>query len=561
MTPLTPFPPSSLLVAYLRDSGGNEQDLSLEQQQAVVSAWCRDHDYILHHVYRDSRTASSVVGRTAFEAMLQDLRSLPSPLSPTPLSPSSPPIAGVVIWNWSRFARNIDDAQFHRADLRRRGLEFYSLNDNIPPGAEGRLFEAILDWKNERFLLDLSADVARGLHHLVRLHRCAPGPVPVGYRPDPLVIGVRRDGRPHTASRWVPDPLKAPLVRQAFEMRAAGASIKSIQRATCLYSNSTGYTYMFRNPIYIGLHVYGDDSLPGFTDPLIDQSTWDAVQRRNQAASRLYRPDLQPGSLLRGSASSLHPRRRSSPYLLSGLVYCADCSSLLTGFTCRKGPHTYYYYRCASGHRQLDHPKPVFQCPRKLLEDAVLNILVERILTPENVLPIQEQYLAAAHDRQASSRQRLQEYQAQLTDLDARLDRLASAISDAGHSPTLITQLAQLEKRKSELLIQLAILNTDPLPTLDDTRLALEALLRTLAARDPDQLRPILHGIIHRITVHRQNGTDGNVQPGCHCRSPSVARSPSITGEITYLLPPFMRMDQNSSEYLSIHTTSLSFSL
>lgn len=528
---MTPFPPSSLLVAYLRDSGGTDQDLSLEQQQAVVSAWCRDHDYILHHVYRDSRTASSVVGRLAFEAMLQDLRS------------PDQPVQGVIIWNWSRFARNIDDAQFHRADLRRRGLEFHSLNDNIPPGAEGRLFEAILDWKNERFLLDLSADVARGLHHLARVHRCAPGPVPVGYRPDPLVIGVRRDGRPHTASRWIPDPLKAPLVRQAFEMRAAGASMKAIQRATLLYNNSTGYTYMFRNPIYIGLHVYGDDSLPGFTEPLVGRPTWDAVQRRNQAASRLYRPDAQPGARGRqpGCTQSAHPRRRSSSYLLSGLICCADCSSLLTGFTCRKGPHTYYYYRCASGHRQLDHPRPIFQCPRKLLEDAVLRILVERILTPENVLPIQEGYLAAAQDRQASNRQRLQEYQAQLTDLDARLDRLASAISDAGHSPTLLTQLAQLEKRKSELLIQLAILNTDPLPILDDIRSTLENLLRTLADRDPEKVRPILHGIIHRIAVHRQDG--------------------QISGEISYILPPFMCMDQNSSEYLSIHTTSFSFSL
>jgi hypothetical protein len=388
--------------------------------------------------------------------------------------------------------------------------------------------------------LDLSADVSRGLHHLARVHRCAPGPVPVGYRPDPLVIGVRRDGRPHTASRWIPDPLKAPLVRQAFELRAASASLKSIQRATLLYNNSTGYTYMFRNPIYIGLHIYGEDSIPGFTEPLIDRPTWDAVQRINQAASRLYRPDC-------GLPQSAHPRRRSSSYLLSGLIYCADCSSLLTGFTCRKGPHTYYYYRCASGHHQLDHPLPIFQCPRKLLEDAVLQILVERILTPENVLPIQKGYLAAARDRQASNQQRLQEYQAQLTDLDARLDRLAAAISDAGHSPTLLAQLVQLEKRKSELLIQLAILDAEPIPTLDDIRHTLEGLLRTLADRDPEKLRPILRGLLQRITVHRLDGAD--------------CGSPSITGEITYLLPPFMRMDQNSSEYLSIHTTCLTFSL
>jgi hypothetical protein len=45
-------------------------------------------------------------------------------------------------------------------------------------------------------------------------------------------IGVKRDGEPHLVSQWVPDAELAPRVRQAFEMRAAGASYGEILEAT-----------------------------------------------------------------------------------------------------------------------------------------------------------------------------------------------------------------------------------------------------------------------------------------------------------------------------------------
>jgi DNA invertase Pin-like site-specific DNA recombinase len=75
------------------------------------------------------------------------------------------PESGVVIWKMSRFSRDIDDSQFYRADLRRRGYQVISISGNITEGPEGRFFEAAIDWLNERFLDDLSRDVKRGLSH------------------------------------------------------------------------------------------------------------------------------------------------------------------------------------------------------------------------------------------------------------------------------------------------------------------------------------------------------------------------------------------------------------
>jgi hypothetical protein len=42
------------------------------------------------------------------------------------------------------------------------------MTDDVPTGDIAPVVEAIIGWKNERYLSDLSRDVKRGLHHLAR---------------------------------------------------------------------------------------------------------------------------------------------------------------------------------------------------------------------------------------------------------------------------------------------------------------------------------------------------------------------------------------------------------
>jgi hypothetical protein len=47
--------PGSIVVAYLRDSGGDKQELSVPQQKASVEQYCKDHGLILAKVYEDTQ--------------------------------------------------------------------------------------------------------------------------------------------------------------------------------------------------------------------------------------------------------------------------------------------------------------------------------------------------------------------------------------------------------------------------------------------------------------------------------------------------------------------------
>src|SRR5271165_6786387 len=70
-----PLPKGTHVVAYCRDSGGEEQDRSTQQQAEVIHEYCLHFGLVLELVYSDdARQASSTEKRTQLQSMLLDLR-------------------------------------------------------------------------------------------------------------------------------------------------------------------------------------------------------------------------------------------------------------------------------------------------------------------------------------------------------------------------------------------------------------------------------------------------------------------------------------------------------
>src|SRR5690348_9719321 len=69
-----PLPPGSHVVIYCRDSGGQEQDRSIDQQVAAAEEYCMRHSLLIEHIYRDEkRLSSNTDKREQLQAMLLDL--------------------------------------------------------------------------------------------------------------------------------------------------------------------------------------------------------------------------------------------------------------------------------------------------------------------------------------------------------------------------------------------------------------------------------------------------------------------------------------------------------
>lgn len=485
-----PFPPASLVVGYLRDSGHEEQELSVEQQLAELKKFCAQNSLILVKVYVDeARPGSSVVGRQQFHEMIKHFR-------------EGAQEAGVIIWKFSRFARDQDDSQFYKADLRRRNYIVYSLMDKIPDGPEGRFFEAALDWMNQKFLDDLSTDVKRGLRHLVTEYRCVPGPAPRGIKRVPVVIGKRRDGRDHIAHRWEPDPAWASRVRLAFELKAQGASLKVIRAQTGLYKNLNSYNTFFSNKIWIGILEFGEEIvIPDYCEPLISVELFEAVQK--QLAQHAAQQNVNDGRL--------HPRRKNSRYLLSGLVYCPRCGGAMSGFVSRdRRGNTSERYGCGRAKRNGECDMPMV--PKYGLEQVVIDELVDHLLQPDNLNRLQAELHALTANAAESLKAEQTDLRARLKGVEQALDNVVAGIEQAGSSARLVQRLHELETTQADLKGQLEIIELKLLEledkvveaTITPAQIELAAELRRVLREGEDvERRAVLLGLVEKIAVER----------------------------------------------------------
>jgi len=467
------------LIGYARDSGGREQQLSVDQQLERMGVWCQEHGHVLTRTFVDrARSGTSTTGRDQFRDMMDYLT-------------NGAAESGLVLWEFSRLARDYDDAQFFIADLRRRGIEVYSITDNIPPGLDGRLLESIMNWKNARYSEELARNVMRGQRFYVQHHRGHSGKPPTGYLGERVEVGKHRDGSPHLVTQLVIDPVRAPLVKMAFEMRAGGATLGEIHAATRLHEWNVVYSKMLINSIYKGTYRFGGEDYPGFCEAIVDEETWERAQAVNRERAERHGYN--------------HPRAVRSRFMLTGLLICAVCGRSMNGrMTIQRKPWNdkrYDYYRCSSSNAEYCRAA---QIPKEELEERVLQVVTDVVLTPAVLGELQaevERQAAQVGDVQRVRRERLEREYAETS---GRITRLVAAIRDAGHSRALIDELAGLERRLGEIGMEMGSVEVAVVKmpaNLPDN--FMETAARALLEAGDIEKGVILRGFVRRIIVRK----------------------------------------------------------
>lgn len=478
----SPFPSGSAVVAYLRDSGADEQELSLAQQEKELRAWTVRQGIRLERIYRDTASGSSTVNRDQFHTMMADLR-------------SGLDVAGLVVWMFSRLSRNINDAQFYRADLRRRGYVVHSIADNIPAGPGGQLMEAVIDWANQRHLEELSVGVKRGLNHLVSEYGAVPGNPPVGFKREKIVISQHRDGKPREVHRWIPDPDIAPRVKRAYELLLSGATNQEINDQCRLFKGPSNLRYMFSNPLFKGILVYSGQTYANYCEPVVDDQTWATAQLVLEKRADLTRQT-------RGGRD--HPRRKgSSPeWLLNGLLFCAKCSTPLN----INASKNWAAYVCGNAKRKQGCTAKAI--PKDLVEQAVLETVRTAVLDETILGAVQEAHAKARVSQADELHKRLARLKTELADQRHKVHNLTEAVAAAGHSQALLqalereehlVQVIQEEVAEVEATMQAEIPDFAP-----DRLKEIVAVFRArIAAGRPEEVKRILQALVSRITIER----------------------------------------------------------
>jgi|GEM_PF-439420 len=489
MNDLTVFRPGSKVVVYLRDSGGPHQEQSVPQQQAVLKTWALEHQVTITAFYIDAaRTGRDTVGRGNFMRMINHFRQ--------PMVEED----GVLLWSFSRFARDNNDAGYFKYDLRRRGFIVAAIQDPVPEGVDGIVHEALIDWKNARYSLDMIEDVKRALHLNFEDYGAIGGNPPPGFKRDEFVISNHRDHTQRKVSKWVPDPDKWDICKLAWQMRAEGKTYKEIHQATHLYGSINSYVDFFQNDIYRGILHFGEKTVPGYVDAMIDEDTWNTVRSF----------DRKHNNPMGGQDNKRHPRRLNSDYLLTGIVYCARCGAPMYGkdVTATEG-YKYQYYKCSRSDRRLDCD--ALQIPKEALERSVLNQVQNYILNPEMVYQRQMEVLEDRASQASELNIRKRDLNHQIGIINKQIGNVTEVIKTSGTSAiSLVTTLEDLEKTKKDLENNLFQILDEELfevgsLSAEEARANANLIKREMMKKDPREMKEMLRNLISHISAEKDS--------------------------------------------------------
>ena len=302
--------------AYIRVSTEDQTEYSPDSQLKAIRKYAKEHDLILpeEFVYMDEGISGRKADkRPAFQRMIGTAKLKPKPFDV------------ILLWKFSRFARNREDSIVYKSMLRKQcGIEVISISEQLSEDKTSILIEALIEAMDEYYSLNLAEEVKRGMQEKFSRGGVVSQP-PFGYR---MGNGV-----------FVPDEINAPIVQMIFSDFISGMGVRQIatklnNMGICTtkgnaFENRT-VEYILTNPTYIGKLRRS----PNGRDPLDRFHESDSTQLVDGKHEPIMSEDIfQQAQAKRAENKSLYGKyERHAPveFMLKGLVHCSNCGATLT---------------------------------------------------------------------------------------------------------------------------------------------------------------------------------------------------------------------------------------
>lgn len=328
--------------AYIRVSTDDQVEYSPDSQLKLLRDYAKKNDYILpdEFIFQDDGISGrKAKNRPQFMKMIATAKTKPKPFDV------------ILVWKFSRFARNREDSVVFKSMLRKQcGIDVISISEPIGEDKTAILMEAFFEAMDEYYSVNLSEEVKRGM-----LEKASRGEIVT-----PPSFGYTVEN-----GTYVPHPDEAPVVRRIFESYLAGTGLRRIALSLAADGIRTKrgnlpdnrfVDYILSNPVYIGKirwskggrnskDRYRDPAsaenvliIDGKHEPIIDPATWNAVQEKIAATKKAYR----------------RYQRTEEPavFMLKGLVRCGSCGATLVQSCKGKGLQCHNFSR---GHCTVSH--------------------------------------------------------------------------------------------------------------------------------------------------------------------------------------------------------------
>ena len=299
---------------YIRVSTDKQEELSPDAQRRVLLDYAKSNHILIspEYIYQDDGISGrKAEKRPKFQEMIARAKSKDHPFDV------------ILVWKFSRFARNQEESIVYKSMLKRDNVDVISVSEPLIEGPFGSLIERIIEWMDEYYSIRLSGEVKRGMTEKA-LRGGYQATVPLGYE--------HRQGDIPCVNQN-----EASIIQRIFSEYLSGNDFSTIAR----HLNDSGYRtrrgnlfelrvirYILENPFYIGKvrwnyakHAANMKNpaneiivSEGQHEPIIDAEVFNKVQDR--------------------ITKELRPKRRKgvtySRHWLCGLLKCGYCGSNLS---------------------------------------------------------------------------------------------------------------------------------------------------------------------------------------------------------------------------------------
>lgn len=485
--------------AYIRVSTDDQLEYSPESQLEEIQSYCHKNHILLsnEHIYieEEGKSGRKSQNREAFQRMIATAKLTPKPFDV------------IVLWKFSRFARNQDESTFYKSLLRKKlKIDVESVSEPLIEGMYGRLIEMIIEWQDEFYSVNLSAEVIRSMRSKAKkgLYNSK---MPLGYHKEPDAFPVIVES-------------EAYIVRTIFHMFTTGYDRNYIVR----YLNEQGFKtktgkcfdtdavkYILENPFYIGkvrwnrressaTSTYKDESewiiVDSHHEPIIDNATWEAAQERTAA-------------ILRTREQYAHPVSHTKHWL-SSMVKCPICGKSLSykaGYPIKgsenKAPSG-AGFQCL-GYRQGIHNESQYISEKKLIK-AVLASLHMALEPQEDVSfsLVKTSYTDTDIERQM--------YQNELQGLSRKEERIKDAYMNGIDTMDEYKRNREMINNRrlelEELLSNLDSPSHNPADYKEEFLAKIKSVLDIIESDAPYELKgEALRSVVQKIVIHKDTNT------------------------------------------------------
>lgn len=264
--------------AYIRVSTEEQREFSPESQLDRILSYAESHGYRVkkENIFCDCGiSGKSTDKREGFKAMIAKAKLKP------------PPFKAILVWKFSRFARNREDSILYKSMLRKKcGIKVISVSEDIGGDKMSVLIEAMIEAMDEFYSVNLGEEVKRGMTKRAEKGKFQSRP-PFGYR---FIKGG-----------LVTCDSEKEYVKLIFSLFLSGKSPEEIggilNKSGVKTSGGNPWTsrsvlYLLKNPVYAGYIFWDGVTCSGVHQPIISKNDYNQVksilenQKRRKASNK-----------------------------------------------------------------------------------------------------------------------------------------------------------------------------------------------------------------------------------------------------------------------------------